>query len=331
MSAADKKRLPGYVFIALLAGFAALNGAARSHAYHMVHFAAAGLARTPHADTMTWSQKALVLFTGVTLPRPVARRTPADLGLAYETLRLTSGPTMTLEAWRISLKDSRGLAVLLHGYAGEKSQLLDEAAALRAFGYEALLVDFRGVGGSDGTETTVGWLEAEDAAAAIAFARGLAGAKPVVVYATSMGAAAALRAAGPLGARPDAMVLESVYDTLRRTTGRRFLVMGAPAWPFTDLLLFWGGLHAGFKPSELEPVRFAPLVRCPVLLLHGSHDRYVAVEDAKAVAAALGGRGRLALFESSGHGRFLRSEPVLWGETLREFLAALQAPARMSQ
>ena len=331
MSPAGKGRLPAWLLVAFLAAFAALNGAARSHAYHMVHFAAPGLARTPHADTLTWPQKALVLVTGVTLPRPVARRTPADLGLAFETLRLPSGPAMTLEAWHVPLKDSRGLAVLLHGYAGEKSQLLDEAAALRAFGYESLLVDFRGVGGSDGTETTVGWLEAEDAAAAVAFARGLAGAKPVVVYATSMGAAAALRAAGPLGARPDALVLESVYDTLRKTTGRRFLVMGAPAWPFTDLLLFWGGLHAGFKPSALEPVRFAPLVRCPVLLLHGAHDRYVAVEDAKAVAGALGDNGRLALFAQSAHGRFLRTEPALWAETVKGFLAAVQAPARMSQ
>lgn len=308
--------------LSAMAGILALNCVAYRHALAMTRYGPSSLTRTGKPDQLGWGERAKVLVLGVSVPRPVARRTPADLGLAFETLTLASRDGTTLEGWRVPLDKSRGVAVLLHGYAAEKSAMLPEAAALREFGYESLLVDFRGSGGSEGDDTTVGWLEAEDAVAAIELARKLAPGKPVLVYAKSMGAASALRAAGVLGAAPDAMALESAFDTLVRTTQRRFKLMRLPPWPFTGLLLYWGGRRAGFSPDEHAPMAYASGVDCPTLLLQGARDKYVKVEDAERILANLR-KGRLVIFEESGHGEFSRNAPEVWRREMADFLKAL--------
>lgn len=311
---------------AALAAFLALNAVAYRHALTMTRYGAPDLVRTPKPEALSLGGRLQVLALGVTLPRPMAKRTPKDLGLAFETLRLKSADGTGLEAWHLPLRGSRGVAVLLHGYGAEKSRVLDEAKALRAFGYEALLLDFRGSGGSEGSDTTVGYKEAEDAAAGAALARSLAPGKPLLLYGKSMGAAAALRAAGVLGAAPDAMVLESAFDTLLNTTARRFALMGLPPWPFGRLLLIWGGYRAGFSPARHNPMDYAQGVSCPVLLLQGARDKYVKVADAERIRANLA-QGRLHVFAGSGHGEFLRTDPADWEREVGAFLASRKTEA----
>lgn len=319
---AKPRRLLSIVGVAGLLGFAALNAVAYRHALMMTRYGDPALVRTGKPDELGWAQKVKVLAMGVAVPRPVARTTPKEAGLYFRTLRLQAADGTGLEAWHIPLEKSRGIAVLLHGYAAEKSAMLPEAAALRGFGYEAFLLDFRGSGGSDGSETTVGWSEAEDVRAAIAEARRLAPGKTVLVYGKSMGAASALRAVGVLGAAPDALILEAPFDTLLRTTARRFKMMRLPPWPFTELLLFWGGRRAGFDPRAHEPMVYARGVRCPTLLLQGAHDKYVTVEDAERIHGNIP-NGRLAVFQNGGHGEFSRSAPDEWRRELTGFLGAL--------
>ncbi|TBR22337.1 alpha/beta fold hydrolase [bacterium] len=314
-----RKRLTAVLGTAL-AAFLALNAVAYRHALAMTRYGAPDLVRTPKPEALSLAGRLRVLALGVTLPRPTAKRTPQDLGLPFETLRLKSADGTGLEAWRIPLEGSRGVAVLLHGYGGEKSRVLDEAKALRAFGLESILLDFRGSGGSEGADTTVGYKEAEDVAAAAALARKPG--KPLILYGKSMGAAAALRAAGVLGVAPDAMVLESAFDTLLNTTARRFALMSLPPWPFGRLLLMWGGYRAGFSPARHNPMDYAKGVRCPVLLLQGARDKYVAVADAERIRGNLA-QGRLFVFAGSGHGEFLRTAPADWEREVGGFLREL--------
>lgn len=321
MTAKRRQWLIGAGAMVMLA-FAALNAVAYRHALMMTRYGDPGLVRTGKPDELGWAQKAIILVIGVAVPRPVARTTPKEAGLDFQTLRLQAADGTGLEAWHIPLAKSRGIAVLLHGYATEKSAMLREAAALRELGYAALLLDFRGSGGSDGSETTVGWTEAEDVRAAITEARRLAPGKTVLVYAKSMGAASALRAVGVLGAAPDALVLEAPFDTLLRTTGRRFKMMRLPPWPFTELLLFWGGRRAGFDPRAHEPMAYARGVRCPTLLLHGAQDKYVTVEDAERIHGNVP-NARLAVFQDGAHGEFSRSVPNEWRRELADFLGSL--------
>src|SRR5690348_10058745 len=85
----------------------AVNGVAYRHAYAMTHFRSGGhLPGRP--ETLTALQKAQLLATGVSLPRPINRQNPGHLRLAYEAHRVTSGDGTRLEAWFLPRPRPRG-------------------------------------------------------------------------------------------------------------------------------------------------------------------------------------------------------------------------------
>ncbi|MBI3297645.1 MAG: alpha/beta fold hydrolase [Elusimicrobia bacterium] len=313
----DNRRLAGAVVLVAAAAVTVFNLNAYRHAVAMVRFGEQGAVRTGRPDRIGWLEKARVLVMGIDLPRPMAEAFPE---VPYRTIRFPTSDGLTLEAWYVPAERPKGTAIVLHGYAGEKSSMLTRATALRELGWSCLLVDFRGVGGSDGRETTLGWKEAEDVLAAVRFTRAAFPGK-TAVYGVSMGAVAALRALGPLGAKADVLIIESPYDTLERTTRARFTMMGLPSWPAADALLFWGGLHAGFSSGDFAPMAFAETVTAPTLVFHGAGDRYVSEEDAHRVAMALP-KGTLVVFPDCGHSGFLKADPEKWRSWVSRALAS---------
>ena len=181
------------VGLLLLLGFIALNLVAYRHARAMMRFAPGG-ERTPEVAQLSALQKVGVLFTGVTLPRPENHRTPAELGLTYAVEKYPGARGTTLEAWRLDGRINSPRVLLFHGYGGSKESLLEVAREFHNWGYEVWLVDFHGSGGSSGSTTSVGYYEAEDVTASVAYAMQHFGSRKTVLFGTSMGAAAILRA-----------------------------------------------------------------------------------------------------------------------------------------
>jgi len=125
--------------------------------------------------------------------------------------------------------------------------------------------------------------EAEDVAAAVRHAQEHLSYSKLILYGQSMGAAAVLRAVHNCGARPDAIIVEAVFDKMLNTVGHRFGAMGLPAFPGAQLLVFWGGIQAGFNGFAHNPVDYAAGVRCPILFLHGDDDPRARLEEARRV------------------------------------------------
>ena len=300
----------------------AVNVVAYMHARAMVTFSESG-ARTRGPENLSWATKIRVLFSGVTLPRPVNARTPADLGLAYETAAVES-PNGTLEVWFVDVPEPRATVVALHGYGEAKEQLLEVAGPLAEMDLNLVLVDFYGSGGSSGNATSIGYREALDVAAAVAAARERHPDAPVVVYGISMGAAAALRAVHAHDLRVDALILEGPFDTLLNTAKNRFRMMQVPSTPFAHLLLFWGGVHSGYNAFQYRPVDYAASVTCPTLILHGAKDRRVPVEQVRAVhEALLSERRRLSLYKDAKHELMVNVNPQRWRRDVEAILDAI--------
>jgi alpha-beta hydrolase superfamily lysophospholipase len=309
------------ILVLLLAGALGLNAMAYMHAHAMTRFVASG-ERTERPEHLSWTQAASVLLTGVTVPRPRNGRSPADLGLTFETVTFASGHGPTLEAWIIPGDDSKPLVILLHGYAGSKTQLLPTAHALHELGLGTLLLDFYGSGGSSGSGTTLGVLEAQDVAAAVAYARTRWPGRTLILYGFSMGSAAALRAVAVEGVRPDAIIIEATFDRLLSTAARRFHSMGLPATPFAQLLLFWGGVQWGFDPFTHNPAEYAAAVRCPLLVLQGDADLRISADEARHIADAAGAHATLNIYPGVPHLPLVEARPDAWQRDVAGFLAA---------
>ncbi len=293
----------------------------------MIRFSPAG-ARTVAPESLTLAGKAWILATGVTLPRPTNTRTPQDAGLDYQTHRLRGGGLPALEIWRIPTTSSRPVVVMFHGYGSCKSELLAEALAFHEFDCETILVDFRGSGGSEGDETTLGVHEAGDVARAFEYARAAAPGRPIVLYGKSMGSAAILRAIATGQAAPDGVIVECPFDRLLSTVENRFSAMNLPAFPMARLLVFWGGVQLGMNGFDHNPVEYAAHVECPTLLLHGERDVRVTVSEIRSIYERLAGNKDLILFPDAGHESYLEVDPERWRAAIREFCTQFDQASR---
>jgi len=309
---------------ALVAGAViGLNVLAYWHVRAMTHFTT-GAVRTGEPDTLTFGQKIQVLFCGTRIPRPRSNLSPSSLGPECRSLTLDGTNGITLGALYCPGMAQGPLVILFHGYAGEKTGALAEAKAFLETGASVLLVDFRGSGESSESYTTVGYLEAEDVAAAVRYAQTHLNPAKVILYGQSMGAAAVLRAVQACDVRPDGIIVEGVFDTMVNTVRNRFRAMGVPSFPGAQLLVFWGGCQVGFNGFGHNPRDYARSVKCPILFLHGTADPKARIEEARRVYEAVPGVKRFVEFPGVRHEAAIVRSRVQWSEAVRRFLKEVE-------
>lgn len=316
------RRWGRWLGLVLLLTVVALNLAAFMQAHAMTHYSAGG-PRTTRPESLTPMERIVTVLTGVNVPRPANEHTPRDVGLDYDTAVISTGDGGHLEAWHISGSKSAAVVLMFSGYAESKESLLPAAVALNRLGYSTLLVDFRGVGGSSGDDTTLGIREARDVKVAFEYAHGQWPHSRLVLYGVSMGAAAVLRAVAHEDLDPDAIILESPFDSLLHTVRNRFDATGLPSFPAAELLVFWGGVQSGFDGFAHNPIDYASRVRCPTLLLYGDQDPRVTPAQSMAIYDHLGDGSsykQVVPFPGAGHEALVVDDPLLWGEYVGRFL-----------
>ena len=300
-----------------------MNAFAYIQAWRMTHFITMDT-RTPPPEKLTTTAKLRVLFTGVKIPRPANTTTPADYNIPFEVRHITA-PPIDLEAWSIPApanSSPRPLILMFHAYAASKSSLLPAAQTLHQLDYPLLMVDFRGSGGSTGNSTTIGYLEANNVAAAVQYAKEnlLLPHQPLVLFGQSMRRAAVLRAVGQLNVSADAIIIESPYDRLLSTVENRFHAMKLPAFPLARLLIFWGSEQQGYWAFDMNPAVFAADVHTPTLMFHGQLDSRITLDQAQSVYDHLAGPKQFELYQNAGHTSFLSSDPQRWTKSINDFL-----------
>ena len=310
----DRRKIRKWLWIGLVllvVGFAVLNALAYRHAYAMLHYTTSG-ERTRKPESLSLWQKAKVLVCGVNIPRPHNQGNPSTVGVPFREATIPSSGTVSLGAWFCPKKDATAVVILFHGYIADKSCMLAEARQFNDLGCAVLLVDFRGSGQSSESYTTVGFDEAEDVVASVKYVREQCPGCRIVLFGQSMGAAAVLRATGRLGVKPDAIILEAVFDTMLNTVRHRFEAMHVPSFPCAELLIFWGGRQMKFDGFAHNPVDYAAGVTCPVLVMHGSGDARAHLADARLVFDHLAGPKRFVEFARVGHEPYIKHHTDEW-------------------
>ncbi|MGE5262481.1 MAG: alpha/beta hydrolase [Acidobacteriota bacterium] len=122
--------------------------------------------------------------------------TPAELGLVYEPVVLTSWDGVKLSGWYIPSRN-RAAVILLHGYGNDRAMMLHQAEIMARHGYGVLLYDLRAHGESEGDQRTFGWQDVDDVPAAVAFLqnRSEVDSKRIGIHGFSIGATIAIQAA----------------------------------------------------------------------------------------------------------------------------------------
>lgn len=291
-----------------------LNVVAFFHAYKFTHFDASKTG-TKDIGQLSIGQKIRIAVLGVNNPRPILRKLPDT---TFETIKLRT--TKKLECWLIKSESSKGAVILFHGYGGEKSSMLDKAGIFLELGYSTMLVDFRGSGGSEGVQTTIGYDEAKDVKACYDYLTE-AGNQSIHLFGTSMGAVAIMKAIADYGVNPSSIIIECPFGTMYKTVEARFKIQGVPAFPMAGLLMFWGGVQNGFWAFSHNPEEYAKSIACPTLLLYGGQDPKVSKEETESIYHNLQGEKKLIVYPLSGHENYLSKYTSEWTRDVGNFLS----------
>lgn len=295
-----------------------MNLLAYVHAYRFTHFKASSGNRTKDPSELSAFDKVKVVLAGIDNPRPSHKNHP---DVPFTTINI--GNEEKLEAWKIEVPQSKGTIVMFHGYAGEKSSLLTRSTEFNKMGYNTVLIDFLGSGGSSGNSTSIGYHEAEEVLAAYQYFQH-GGEKNIILFGTSMGSAAILKAihdqqAYPL-MNPSAIIIECPFGSLYKTVSARFTLMNVPVVPMAALLTFWGGVQHGYWAFDHNPSEYAKAVQCPTLLLFGEKDDRVSMEETKEIFNNLNGQKTLCTYRDAGHNVFSNDNKLNWTKDVKQFL-----------
>jgi len=280
---------------------------------------------------------ALVLFVSVGVPyllavlvtragtRPMdleLTSSPADYGLSFEEVTFEAADGVVISGWFLSGGSRKAVVACGHGLFRSRREVLDRAAYFRQQGYDTLVFDFRRHGKSGGERVTLGYQESRDFEGAVAFLRKRRPDAPVVLYGVSMGAAAALLAAGRTPAVA-AIVADSPFLNIEHTVVHHVkLIFGLPRFPFASELLWFLELRGGFERKNFDiEAAAAALGERPLLVLAGADDDRMPPELQKRVAeASKSALSRFVSFEGAGHGAAYRVATEDYQSEIRSFL-----------
>jgi pimeloyl-ACP methyl ester carboxylesterase len=255
-------------------------------------------------------------------PRTVPAAPGPVPGLTDVRLRTADG--LVLRGWYVP--STTGAAVLLvHGFGGDRSQVLPEARALAARGYGVLLYDLRAHGESDGTLTTWGVTEQRDIEAGLAFLLS----RPEVVP-TRIGAlgfsfgAMTLAEVAARDERIRSVILEGAYTSLAAMTRHDERRWG---W-LSGSVAEWTLRHAGIDVDRVRTTRaVCGIAPRPVLLISGDVDLSVPVPVAESLRAAACGPAALWLVHGAGHGQYAARAGAELAQRVTAFFDSTLAPA----
>ena len=232
---------------------------------------------------------------GISVPKPSHDNTPTDRGLFYATRTIPISQSQWLETWEIPAQTAkpRGTVLLFPGNLGTKSsQLIPPAQSFAALGFNTVLVDFQGVGGSSGNTVTLGIKEAQDVVTVFNDLKKrnvVLGNEesPIILYGVSMGTAAILRAIATHQITPDAVILELPFIHLIDAVKSRLRYHKIPTDPTATLMIFWASIQPGLNGFGHNPIHYAKAVECPTLVIHGAQDKWTPVSDIEALVQTI--------------------------------------------
>lgn len=220
-------------------------------------------------------------------------------------------------------KDNAPVEILMHGY---RSCALRDCGGghylAEKMGFNALVVDQRAHGGSEGSTITFGVKERQDLLRWIDFVNGrMAHPQPIILSGLSMGAATVLAASElDLPQNVVAIIADSPYSSPKKIICKVCQDDKLPAklaWPFISL---GARLFGRFSPTESSAVEAVKHAKVPIQLIHGEDDRFVPCQMSRDIASACASRCQLDTFPYAGHGLSYMVDPCGYERAVYAFL-----------
>ncbi|MES2933941.1 MAG: alpha/beta hydrolase [Pseudomonadota bacterium] len=223
---------------------------------------------------------------------------PPDL--SAQNIKFHDGTGQSISGWMVHGKPGAGVVLLLHGVRADRREMLGRARFLKQLDYSVLLIDLPAHGESSGEYISYGLKEAQGVKSALTYLARTLPSEKVGVIGVSLGAAA-LVLAKPTPA-PSAVVLESMFPTIREAvTDRLNLYLGSAGEYLAPLLLWQMPLRFSISPDQLRPIQELAAWHAPILIAAGAIDQHTTLAETKRIFAAANQPKQLWVVDAAAH------------------------------
>ena len=242
--------------------------------------------------------------------------------MPYESVSIKSFDGLTLRGRYYEYAPGAVTEILLHGYRGSAERdLCGGVERCFALGRNALIVDQRASGESDGHIITFGIKECRDCLSWVDFAINKFG-KDVQLILTgiSMGAATVLMASGEeLPSNVVCTLADCGYSSPREIIFKVLKQIKLPPKIFYPFIKLGARLYGGFDLESNSPIEAMKRCRVPVIFIHGDADDFVPYEMSKQMYEVCTAPKRLVAVKGAGHGLAFPVDKEFYVGALRDF------------
>jgi pimeloyl-ACP methyl ester carboxylesterase/uncharacterized protein YneF (UPF0154 family) len=278
--------------------------------------------------------------------RILQRIGPDDVGIAafeeipFRVYRGDESPeraqTLQIKSFWMPHPDPRvtRTCVLIHGFADSRVGALAWAPVFRDAGCHLLAIDLRAHGESDGTMTTGGFFERDDVASIVEQLRTRFpdATKQVILFGASLGGATALACAAKHPELIAGVVTDSVFAHYAKAAANHARLIAAPMRSLQPYAIRAAERACGARFDEVAPLVTLPKLACPALLIHGTRDPFVPMDDVEALSSAIKSRNNprdaMWVVEDAYHVLSLHAQPDEYARRVRAFVESLAEDER---
>ncbi|WP_330181801.1 alpha/beta hydrolase [Nocardia sp. NBC_01503] len=234
--------------------------------------------------------------------------TPEQFGVPFEDLSLRTADGESINAWFVrAVGKPLGHILFAHGNGGNIGDRSPVLALLAAAGFDVLIFDYRGYGGSSGRPSERGtYLDARAAREALLTQSGVEPER-VVYLGKSLGGGVMLELAN--AHPPAALILMSTFTGLRDAA--------RAVYPFLPKM---------FVPDAYPSVRRIRGLRSPVLIMHGDADELLPVRMGRELFAAAPEPKELVIYPGGAHNDIVLKPG--WANTVADWAVKVLPTAR---
>ena len=241
---------------------------------------------------------------------------------AHEAVCTKSFDGLTLCGNYYEYRAGAPLEILFHGYRGNSERDLS-AGVERCFalGRNALIVDHRASGASEGKTITFGILERLDCLCWVDFAvRRFGSDVKIILTGISMGAATVMMALGEeLPKNVVCVLADCGYSSSKEIIKKVMKDMKLPAdllYPFVRL---GAKLFGRFELEETSPMEAVKRAKIPVIFIHGEADGFVPCDMSRSLYESCASQKKLLTVPDAGHGTAYLKDGEAYLTALRDF------------
>ena len=228
------------------------------------------------------------------------------------------------------LKDGAPLEILFHGYRSCAFRDCSGGHALsRKLGFNALVIDQRAHGSSEGTTITFGIKERQDCLSWIRYAIERFGKEtPIILSGISMGAATILMASElDLPDNVACIIADSPYSSPAVIIEKVCSDLHYPVMLCRPFIHLSALLFGHFRLNSCSAKEAVAHAKIPILLIHGEDDRLVPDSMSYEIAERCASPVVVETFYHAGHGLSYISDPLRYEKIICDFLMSVSSVA----